>query len=98
MLEQQLINAFMKLAAKAGAGEIIREMIQQVEQNGNPKVWTALEMERALKFINQQVENFGKAEALVVVETLIRKFEITDADLHHHNSLSSASSGIQGLQ
>ena len=87
----------MKLAAKAGAGNIIREMIQQVEQNGNPKIWTALEMERALRFVNNQVENFGKAEALDVIETLIRKFEITDADLHHDNTLSGTS-GIQGLQ
>jgi hypothetical protein len=98
MLEQQLINAFMKLAAKVGAGELIREMIQQVDENGNPKAWTALEMERATQFINRHIEHFGKADALVVIETLMRKFDITERDLHHDSVSLPDSSGIQGLQ
>jgi hypothetical protein len=98
MNEQQLINAFMKLVAKAGAGEVIREMIQRIEENGNPKVWTANEIESATHFINHQVENFGKAEALMVVKTLIDKFDIHEQDLHSHSEVSPDSSGVQGLQ
>jgi hypothetical protein len=98
MNEQQLINAFMKLVAKAGAGEVIREMIQRVEENGNPKVWSANEIERATHFINHQIENFGKAEALLVVKTLIDKFDIHEQDLHSHSDVVPDPSGVQGLQ
>jgi len=88
----------MKLAAKAGAGNIVREMIIQSEQNGNPKVWTALEMERALRFINDRIENFGKADALAIIQTLTRKFDLTVADLHFQDDILNSTHGVQGLQ
>jgi hypothetical protein len=97
MNEQQLINAFMKLVAKVGAGELIRQMIQLTDENGNPKIWTANEIDSATHFINHQIENFGRAEALMVVKTLIDKFDIREHDLQLHSAVPDPS-GIQGLQ
>ncbi len=97
MLEQQLINAFMKLTAKVGAGAFVRDLIHQVDENGNPKVWSASEMEKAIHFINHHVENFGKGEAIEVVRTLVSKFEIGLRDLEPHESLPDTP-GVQGLQ
>jgi hypothetical protein len=98
MLEQQLINAFMKLSAKAGAGDIVRELIQQVDENGNPKLWSAREMEHAIHFINMTVENFGKAEAIKVVQSLMKKFDILPEDLNRSAVLQPDTPGAQGLQ
>src|SRR5687768_12700768 len=98
MLEQQLINAFMKLTAKVGAGELVRELVQQVDENGNPKVWTSQEMESAIHFIETHVQNFGKNEATGVVLTLMKKFDISLHDLQPYNESHLESSGIQGLQ
>ena len=101
MLEQQLINAFMKLTAKVGAGNLVRELIQAVDNNGNPKEWTPSEMEQAIAFINMQVERFGKAEADEVVNTLFRKFNLSVDDLKStliHDKEHHEESGITGLQ
>jgi hypothetical protein len=98
MLEQQLINAFMKLTAKVGAGDLIRQMIQQVDENGNPRVWSAVEIERAVHFINMHVENFGKAEAIGIVQTLMRKFDIRAEELQGDEHSQAETPGVQGLQ
>ncbi|HYC83776.1 MAG TPA: hypothetical protein VEB86_01085 [Chryseosolibacter sp.] len=101
MLEQQLINAFMKLAAKAGAGSIIRDLLRSVDENGNPKSWTPAEMEHAINFLNEKVENFGHQDAIVVIKTLIRKFNIDAASLGVDQDEfleSDELSGVQGLQ
>jgi uncharacterized protein YktA (UPF0223 family) len=98
MLEQQLINAFMKLTAKAGAGDLVRNLIHHVDENGNPKVWTATEMQSAIHFINAHVENFGKGEAIAVVQTLMRKFDIHTEELQSHSEPLPDTPGVQGLQ
>jgi hypothetical protein len=100
MLEQQLINAFMKFSAKAGAGDLIRELIQRIEENGNPKSWTALEMERAIEYLNDRVNIFGRNDAITVITTLMKKFDVHPADLPTHESVpkDDALTGIQGLQ
>jgi len=98
MIEQQLINAFMKLTAKVGAGDLIRELVQQVDENGNPKAWSPGEMERAIHFINMHVENFGKEEAVAVIRTLMKKFAVDVSDLHDREETYPETPGIQGLQ
>jgi hypothetical protein len=98
MLEQQLINAFMKLTAKAGAGHIVRELIQRTDENGNPKIWSASEMEHAIHFINMTVENFGKAEALEIIQSLIKKFDIAQKDLTGDEVIQPDTPSVQGLQ
>src|SRR5688500_4305101 len=104
-MEQQLINAFMKLTAKAGAGALVRELIQQVDENRNPKDWSRSEMENAIHYINYLVENFGKQEAMVVIRTLMKKFDIETSELaNQEQPMKSEPSGIpdpagvQGLQ
>ena len=75
-MEQQLINALMKLISKAGGGSLIKDMIQQVDTNGNPKVWTDAEVKQAVGFINWQTENFGTAEAIIIIQTLLKKYNL----------------------
>lgn len=78
-MEQQLINALMKLFSKAGGGSLIKDLIQQTDQNGNPKVWTSTEISAALDFVNWQTENFGTPEATVMIDTLRKKYNLGSA-------------------
>ena len=96
-MEQQLINAWMKFAAKAGAGQLVRDLIVRIDQNGNPKAWTPHEIEHAVDYLQNLTDAFGKAEALTVIQTLMRKFDIQSADLPNEHSLPETS-GVQGLQ
>jgi hypothetical protein len=73
-MEQQLINALMKFIAKAGGGSLIKDLVQQVDQSGNPKIWTPSEIEAAIQFMQQQTENFGIAEARTMIESLQKKY------------------------
>lgn len=79
-MEQQLINALMKLVSKAGGGSLIKDMIQQVDTNGNPKVWTEAEVSRAIEFVNWQTENFGTSEAIIIIQSLLRKYNLRIED------------------
>jgi|GEM_PF-3463861 len=101
MLEQQLINAFTKFAAKAGAGALIRDLIRQVDENGNPKAWTAAEMHHAIEFLNQQTQAFARKQATQVARTLMKKFELKSEDLYTADDSyleSDELTGVQGLQ
>src|SRR5687768_7502628 len=80
IMDQQLINALMKLFSKAGGGSLIRDMINQVDENGNPKVWTASEMEAAVRYLELQTENFGTAEAIIMIQSLLKKYNLRIED------------------
>ena len=98
-MEQQLINSLMKLLAKAGGGSLIKDLIQQVDMNGNPKVWTPEETEKAVQYVNWQIENFGTAEAAAILESLVRKYHLNTENFTApaDQDLSEAP-GVQGLQ
>jgi hypothetical protein len=96
-MEAQLINALMKLFAKAGGGSLIKDLIQEVDENRNPKIWTPAEIEKAIQYVRWQTENFGTAEAAVLVETLIRKYNL-DPELFHDRPIMRDASGVSGLQ
>jgi hypothetical protein len=97
-MEQQLINAFMKLLARAGGGSLIKDLIREVDENRNPKVWNPSEIEKAIQYVTDQTENFGTAEATAIIETLMRKYNLRAENfLTSHESLPGAA-GIQGLQ
>jgi hypothetical protein len=101
MLEQELINAFMKFSAKAGAGELIKDLIRSVDENGNPKTWTTAEMQNAIRFLNQRVETFDKEQAAVIIQTLMRKFGLRSQDITMPDESfleSNEITGVQGLQ
>ena len=100
-MEQQLINALMKLFSKAGGGSVIKDLIQQVDQNGNPKIWTPAEVKAAIEFITWQTENFGSAEANAMIETLQKKYNLQSSalleeDENNHADLPEAP-GVHGL-
>lgn len=97
-MEQQLINACMKLISKAGGGSLIRDLIQQVDEDGNPKTWTASELERATEYIHWQIENFGTAEARAIVEMLLKKYKLNPGDFRNEEESLPEPSGVQGLQ
>jgi hypothetical protein len=96
MIEQQLINAFMKLTAKVGAGALVKELIKSVDENGNPKHWTTSEMQHAIDFINHKVDTFGKNEAQEIIQTLHHKFNIQPGEMK--DNVLTETSGVQGLQ
>ena len=101
MLEQQLINAFMKLTAKAGAGEIVRQLIVQVDENGNPKSWSPAEMQQAIDFLNSKVNSFNRNDAIQVIHSLMRKYDLTSENIGTTAVGSPETdelSGVQGLQ
>ena len=98
MVEQLLINALVKLTAKIGGGEIIRDMVREVDVNGNPKVWTVSEMEHALHFINDRIEFFDKQQALKVIDILMNKYEIGKDHLDATPESLPDNIGVQGLQ
>jgi hypothetical protein len=99
-MEQQLINAFMKLISKAGGGSLIKDLILQVDENGNPKVWTSSELEKAVTYVYWQTENFGTAEATVMVESLLKKYNLRPENFLHEPATVSSNDnpGVQGLQ
>jgi hypothetical protein len=97
-MEQQLINAFMKLMSKAGAGSLIKDLIQQVDENGNPKTWTDSEINKALDYVSWQTENFGAPEAEVIIETLIRKYNLQPDRFLPKEEIQTGSPRVQGLQ
>jgi hypothetical protein len=97
-MEQQLINAFMKLLARAGGGSLIKDLIREVDENRNPKVWSPSEIEKAIEYLTVQTENFGTAEATVIIENLMQKYNLRAENfLTNHESLPETT-GIQGLQ
>lgn len=98
-MEQRLINALMKLISKTGGGCLVKDLIRHVDENGNPKIWTDSELNRAMEYVTWQVENFGTAEARAIVESLIQKYNVRTEDLttEKDKSLTEAP-GVQGLQ
>ncbi len=72
----------MKLTAKAGAGHLVRELINAVDENGNPKAWNTHEMDEAVAFINMQVDRFDKGDAIKVMRSLMKKFQLSPEDIH----------------
>lgn len=97
-MEQQLINAFMKLLAKAGGGSLIKDLIQEVDENGNPKIWNLSEIEKAIRYVNWQIENFGTTEASSVVETLFKKYNLRPENFLTDHEPISEPTNVQGLQ
>jgi hypothetical protein len=99
MVEHELINAFMKLMSKAGGGSLVKDMIQHSDETGNPKIWTRTEVESALVNLNQQIENFGKQEAIEIVETLLRKYRLHPEDFKaKYDEEIPEATGVKGLQ
>jgi hypothetical protein len=79
-MDQQLINVLVKLFSKAGGGGLIRDLIRQVDENGNPKVWTESEMEAAVKYLEHQVANFGTSDAMIIIQSLLKKYNLRIED------------------
>lgn len=102
-MDQQLINALIKLFSKAGGGGLIRDMIRQVEENGNPKVWTEKEMEAAVRYLEQQTETFGASDAIIMVQSLLKKYNLriedfqTIAEEPSENDALPQVPGVHGL-
>ena len=100
-MEQQLINALMKLFSKAGGGLLIKDLIQQIDQTSNPKVWTPAEINATVDFITSQTQNFGSAEARAMIETLQKKYNINATAHIEESKITHADlpevSGVHGL-
>ena len=76
---------------------MIKELIQRVDEDGNPKTWTASEPQKANEFISWQIENFGSAKAVSIIETLIKKYKLDVEKFLSHSPSNISAPGIQGL-
>lgn len=97
-MEQQFINTLIKLLHKTGAGPLIRDLISTVEENGDPKAWNIAELEKAISYINWQVENFGTPEAVAIIETLLKKYNLRIENFQKNEQALPESAGVPGLQ
>jgi hypothetical protein len=96
-MEQQLINMFMKFTSRIGAGEWIKNLIQEVDENGNPKAWTTSEIEKAISYLETATEAFGRQEAIDLIHTILRKYEIPISEIETSHHLREVTR-VQGLQ
>jgi hypothetical protein len=102
-MDQQLINVLIKLFSKAGGGSLISDMIREIEENGNPKVWTNTEMEAAVRYLERQTEYFGTSEAIIMVQSLLKKYNLriedfqTDLDMNSQKDALPNVPGVHGL-
>jgi hypothetical protein len=97
-MEQQFINVLIKLLRETGAGPLIRELTETVEENGDPKNWNAAELEKAFRYVNWQLENFGTAEASAIIETLLNKYNLHIENFQKKEKALPESTGAPGLQ
>jgi hypothetical protein len=97
-MEQQFINALIKLIAKAGGGALIRDLVRQIDEDGNPKTWTVSEIEKATAFIQWQIENFGTPEATAIIESLVHKYNLDLSTFNTGDTPLAASPDVRGLQ
>jgi hypothetical protein len=96
-MEQQLINALMKLLAKAGGGFLVKELIQKVDTNGNPKQWTYSELTEAVTHVTKQIEHFGPDEVAKIIETLQRKYPDASTTTTTDRETLHTTPGVKGL-
>ncbi len=96
-MEHQLINALIGLLSKTSGESLIHDLVREVEESGNQKVWTPAEIEKALRYITWQTANFGTAEASAIIESLITRYQLRAETFAHHDDNGPAT-GIKGLQ
>ena len=80
-MEQQLINQLLELICKGGGSALVKDLLRETDQDGNLKNWTVEEIENASNYLTWINKNFGAADATVIVNNLIRQYNINVSQL-----------------
>lgn len=75
-MEQQLINNLLKLITLAGGSALVHDLVKEGDEEGNPKSWNNMEVEKAVEYIRRQVNNFSTSDAIIIVENLVREYNL----------------------
>lgn len=76
MMEQQLINELIRMIDKMGGRAVMKDLIDQVDTDGNPRHWTPAELEKAIDYVKWQNSYFGTADAMAIIQVLIEKYHL----------------------
>ncbi len=97
-MEQALINSLLQLISRAGGISLIRDLISEVDENGDPKTWNVSELQKAVEYINWQADSFGTAEAVAVIDNLLKKYNIRLDSLQRTSEDLEEPARVAGLQ
>lgn len=79
--EQSLINELILMIAKMGGNAVMKDLIEQVDTDGDPKTWTAEEIARAVDYVKWQNSYFARADAMAVIDRLMANYKISGDDV-----------------
>ena len=80
-MEQQLINNLICFIRKSGGESFIKNLLSEVDRNGNDRVWTEDEIENAVNHLKWVNDFFGKSDATIVISNLVQLYHIDIEDL-----------------
>jgi hypothetical protein len=97
-MEQQFINGLLKLISAAGGNSLVRDLISETDENGDPRRWNTAEIEKAIRYVEWQTENFGTPEATAIIAALLKKYNLRAEDFQQHEDIIHGSAKVAGLQ
>lgn len=75
-MEQHLINQLVALLCKSGGSTLIKDLLRETDQDGDTRNWTVEEIENANNYLTWINKNFNAADALVIINNLVREYRI----------------------
>ena len=75
-MEQQLINQLITLLCKGGASSLIKDLIRETDQDGDPRHWTVEEIENATNYLTWINNSFNTSDAIVIINNLSKAYSI----------------------
>jgi hypothetical protein len=81
VMEQQLINQLICFIRKSGGESFIKNLLSEVDQNVNDRVWTEEEIVNAVNHLNWVNDFFGKSDATIVISNLLQLYRVDIEDL-----------------
>ena len=76
-MEQQLINQLITLLCKSGGRPLIQDLLRETDLDGDTRNWTVEEIENAINYVTWINKNFGAADATVMINNLVKDYEIS---------------------
>jgi len=80
-MEQQLINQLITLLCKGGSNSLIKDLLRETDQDGDPRHWTVEEIENSINYLNWINKNFGSADAVVIIRNLVKAYSINLSEI-----------------
>ena len=80
-MEQALINELIRLLCKGGCETFVGNFQKEIGEDGQPLAWTPAETGEAIHYIKYINEYFGRDEAVIIITSLIARFNINVHEL-----------------